>query len=276
MTTNKKVVLITGASAGLGKDFAHRLLDEGYEVIAVARRVESMSDLKEKGATTLKMDITQEEDIVQVVETIKNDFGRVDVLINNAGYSEQGAVETIEMDIARRQFEVNLFGLASLTKKVIPMMREQSKGKIINISSAAGKVYVYLGAWYVATKHALEGWSDSLRLELKPFGIDVVIVQPGAIKTEFNDVATNPMVERAKGTVYEEVTDMVAKTVESPEIKEGGSDPKVITDLVMKAIKAKKPKRRYVGGKYAKPLMFVRKWLGDGAFEKAIMGIYKK
>jgi short-subunit dehydrogenase len=276
MTTNKKVILITGASAGLGKDFAHRLLDEGYEVIAVARRVENMSDLKEKGATTLKMDITIEEDIINVVETVKRKFSRVDILINNAGYAEQGAVETIDQEIAKRQFEVNLFGLASLTQKVIPMMREQGSGKIINISSIAGKLFVYLGAWYTASKHALEGWSDSMRLELAPFGIDVVMIQPGVIKTEFNDVSTASMVERAKGTIYEKMTDVVTRTMESPKVKEQGSEPKVITDLVMKAIKAKKPKRRYVGGAYAKPLLFIRRWFGDAVYEKAIMSLYSK
>ncbi|MDQ7066642.1 MAG: oxidoreductase [Sulfurimonas sp.] len=252
-----------------------RLLSDGYEVIAVARSIEKMDDLKSLGAMTVKMDITQEKDIVEVVELIQVAFGRLDVLMNNAGYAEYGAVEVIDLDTARRQFEVNLFGLARLTQLIIPIMRKQGYGKIINTSSVGGKVYSYLGAWYHATKHALEGWSDCLRLELKQFGIDVIIIEPGAINTEFGGVMLEPMTQRAKGTVYQDTTDMVANVFQKWFEQKEGSEPSVITDLVMEAINAKKPKRRYAGGKHAKQLIFIRKWFGDGVFEKALMSIYK-
>ena len=167
----KKIALVTGASAGMGKDFARALLDEGMIVYAAARRLEQMQDLAELGAITVKMDITKEEDIQTLVQQINKDHGAVDVLINNAGFGLYGAVEDVDINDARYQFEVNLFGLARLTQALLPAMREQGSGTIINISSMGGKVYAPFGAWYHATKHALEGWSDCLRLELKDFGM---------------------------------------------------------------------------------------------------------
>ena len=174
-------VLITGASSGIGKETAKQLLTKGYTVYAAARRLEKMDDLKEIGCIPLKMDITKEDDIRAVVERICEERGGVDILINNAGFGTQGSIEETSLDDARYQFDVNLFGLARLTQLVLPYMRENRFGKIINISSVGGKIYVPLGGWYHATKHALEGWSDCLRTEVQRFGIDVVIVEPGAI-----------------------------------------------------------------------------------------------
>ena len=199
---NQQVALVTGASSGIGKEIAKKLLQDGLVVYVAARRLEKMQDLEKLGAKALKMDITQEADITSVVEQISLEQGGVDVLVNNAGFGSYGAVEDTPIDDARYQFEVNLFGLAALTQKVLPYMREQGSGKIINISSMGGKIYTPLGAWYHATKHALEGWSDCLRLELEPFGIDVVIVEPGIINTEFGDVMTGPMMERSGNSAY--------------------------------------------------------------------------
>jgi len=275
MKSANKVALVTGASAGMGKDIVKRLISEGFEVIAVARRLEQMDDLKSLGANTIKMDITKEEDILNVVDILKNKYGKIDVLMNNAGYTESGAVETIDIDTARRQFEVNLFGLARITQLIIPMMREQGYGKIINTTSIGGKIFAPLSAWYMASKHALEGWSDCLRMELSPFGIDVVIIEPGGIDTEFSDVMFDPLIKRGKGTVYEGITNKFVK-MQKELIEKGEMSPaSVITDLVIKAIKADKPKTRYAGGKYSTTMLFVRKYFSDRTFEKLISNMLK-
>lgn len=271
----KQVVIVTGASSGMGKDIALRLLDQGYIVYGLARRIEKMGDLLRKGGHAIKMDITKEEEISAAIAQIEEEQGRVDILINNAGYAVWGAVETVNLEDARRQFEVNIFGLASLTKKVIPLMRKQKAGKIINLSSMGGRVYTPLGAWYHATKHALEGWSDCLRIELKQFGIDVIIIEPGAIITEFGDVMMEPALKRAKGTVYEAMTQRLLTTTKELYDKGKGSPASVISNLILKAIKSNKPKARYIGGLYAKPMLFIRRWFGDKLYEKAIMSQLK-
>ena len=206
----QKTVLITGASSGIGKETARQLIREGYLVYAAARRLEKMADLKAIGGIPLQMDITREEDIQAVVSRIEQDRGGIDILINNAGFGLYGAMEDIPLDEARYQFEVNLFGLARLTQLALPYMRAQRAGTIVNISSVGGKIYTPLGSWYHATKHALEGWSDSLRLELKPFDIHVVIVEPGLISTEFIDVLAGPMGQHSADGPYREMVQAVA------------------------------------------------------------------
>ncbi|MDD9898032.1 MAG: oxidoreductase [Candidatus Melainabacteria bacterium] len=272
----KKIALVTGASAGMGKDFARALLDEGMIVYAAARRLEQMQDLAELGAITVKMDITKEEDIQTLVQQINKDHGAVDVLINNAGFGLYGAVEDVDINDARYQFEVNLFGLARLTQALLPAMREQGSGTIINISSMGGKVYAPFGAWYHATKHALEGWSDCLRLELKDFGINVVIIEPGAIKTEFAEVVAESLYKNSGQGAYAGLLDTFVKAFKKEYGKGGGgSEPKLITDLILKALRSKQPKTRYLAGKYAKQLVFIRKWFGDRLYDQLVMSIIK-
>ena len=262
-----KIVLVTGASSGIGKATAKSLIGKGYKVYVAARRLSKMDDLKDLGAIPVQMDITNEEDVQAVVNQIETENGGVDILINNAGFATYGAMEDTTIDDARYQFEVNLFGLARLTQLVLPKMREKRSGKIINISSVGGKIYTPLGSWYHATKHALEGWSDCLRLELKAFDIDVIIVEPGAIKTEFGDVMIKPMLERSGNTAYSKLANQVADATENAYEADNGSEPEVIADLIVKAIEAKKPKTRYVAGKLAKPSLFLRKWTSDRAFD---------
>ena len=197
-----RTVLITGASSGIGKATAKRLLKEGYSVYAAARRVEQMRDLEELGAIALKMDITNEEDVVAGVARINAEQGGTDILVNNAGFGLYGAMEDTPLDDARYQFEVNLFGAARLTQLVLPYMRDRGAGKIVNVSSVGGKIYTPLGSWYYATKHALEGWSDCLRWELKHFGIDVIIVEPGLIRTDFGNVMRGPLLEYSGDSAY--------------------------------------------------------------------------
>ena len=272
----KKVILITGASSGIGKDTALSLIKEGHVVYGVARRLEMMKDIVQAGGHAIKMDILKERNIDDVVNQIIKEQSRVDVLINNAGYGLWGAVETISIDEAKRQFDVNIFGLAYLTKKIIPIMRKQKSGKIINMSSMGGKVYTPFGAWYHATKYALEGWSDCLRIELKSFGIDVILIEPGVIKTEFQDVMMDSTVERSIGTPYEKKLKALEKATQEMYARGIGSPTSTITKLIIKAINSHNPKRRYVGGLFAKPMLFIKKWFGDKMYEKAIMSQIKK
>jgi short-subunit dehydrogenase len=179
------------------------------------------------------------------------------------------------LDDARRQYEVNIFGLAAVTKAVLPHMREQHSGKIINISSMGGKMYTPMGAWYHSTKHALEGWSDCLRLELKPFGIDVVIVEPGIIKTEFADVMHQPLLDRSGSGPYAKMANAVAGATEKSYAKGQSSSPEVITRLLSKIVRSRKPKTRYAAGKFAKPMMWIRKYLGDRIFDAVVMSQVK-
>ncbi|MCB0699471.1 MAG: oxidoreductase [Chitinophagales bacterium] len=271
----KKIILVTGASSGMGKDFALQLVKEGHTVYGAARRIEKMDDIAAAGGHTIAMDITNEENVQTCVDKIKSEQGRIDVLINNAGFGLYGAVEDVTMEEARYQFDVNLFGLAGLTQKVIPHMRKRHSGTIINISSMGGKMYTPLGAWYHATKHALEGWSDALRLELQQFGINVVIVEPGAITTEWGGIMSKPMLERSIGGAYENMAKQIADRTDEMYEKGEGSPVSVITDLVSKAVNSTRPKTRYAGGKYAKPMMWIRKYLGDRIFDKAVMSQIK-
>ena len=272
----KKVILITGASSGIGKDTAISLIKHGHVVYGAARRLEMMQDIVQAGGHAIKMDILKERNIDDVVNQIMKEQSGVDVLINNAGYGLWGAVETISIDDAKRQFDVNIFGLAYLTKKIIPIMRKQKSGKIINMSSMGGKVYTPFGAWYHATKYALEGWSDCLRIELKSFGIDVILIEPGVIKTEFQDVMMDSTVERSIGTPYEKKLKALEKATQEMYARGIGSPPSTITKLIIKAINSHNPKRRYVGGLFAKPMLFIKKWFGDKMYEKAIMSQIKK
>ena len=271
-----KVILITGTSSGIGKDTALSLIKEGHVVYGAARRLEMMQDIIQAGGHAIKMDILKERNIDEVVNQIVKEQNRIDVLINNAGYGLWGAVETISIPEAKRQFDVNIFGLAYLTKKIIPLMRKQKSGKIINMSSMGGKVYTPFGAWYHATKYALEGWSDCLRIELKSFGINVILIEPGVIKTEFQDVMMDSTVERSIGTPYEKKLKALEKATQEMYARGIGSPPSVITKLIIKAINSPNPKRRYVGGLFAKPMLFIKKWFGDKMYEKAIMSQIKK
>ncbi len=271
----KQIILVTGASSGIGKACARQLISEGHTVYCAARRVEQMQDLKEAGGRPIFLDVTQPESAEACVTQILEEESRIDVLLNNAGYAIYGAVEDIPLEEARRQFDVNLFGLAAITRAVLPQMRERRAGRIINMSSMGGKIYTPLGAWYHATKHALEGWSDCLRLELNPFGIDVVIIEPGAIETEFGDVMLKPMLERSAESPYRAMTQRVAAATQRTYDQGGASPASVIAKLVSRAIAAPRPKTRYSAGKFARPLMFMRQYFPDRFFDKVIMSQVK-
>ena len=274
--SSKRVALVTGASSGMGKETAKRLLAAGYTVYVAARRRALMDELAALGAIPLTMDITQDADIRQAVATIEAGHGGVDVLINNAGFGLFGSVEETSLEDARYQFEVNLFGLARLTQLLLPGMRAKGAGTIVNLSSMGGKIYTPLGAWYHATKHAIEGFSDCLRIELAPLGIKVVIIEPGIIATEFGEVMSGPMLERSGKGPYRALANATAKAVHDAYAKPGGASPaSLVVDGIMQALTAKQPKTRYAMGKMAKPMMFIRKYFGDRFFDKALLSQVK-
>lgn len=267
----KSVALVTGASSGIGEAIAKQLLKDGFVVYGAARRLEKMAGLKAQGVITLKMDVTKEDDVASATATIRKEHGGVDVLVNNAGFASYGAMEDTSIEDAKYQFEVNLFGVARLTKAVLPSMRENKSGYIVNISSMGGKIYTPLGSWYHATKYALEGWSDCLRLELAQFGIHVVIIEPGIIQTDLGSTMLGPMMERSGNSAYSAMARAVESATKKSYGKGGGSPPSVIAMTVSKALKSRNPKTRYAAGKLAKPLIFIRKWFGDRVFDKAVM-----
>lgn len=259
----------------MGKAIATRLLKDGFKVIATARRTEHMIDLKELGAEIVHLDIPKEESLLAAFAEIKSKFGGVDVLVNNAGFGLYGAVEDVPLADARHQFEVNLFGLARLTQLILPAMRKNGRGKIVNITSMGGKVYTPLGAWYHASKHALEGWSDCLRLEVADKGIQVVVIEPGAIQTNFGTVMSSNLRKYISQSTYSDLTKKVSDATNKFVQTGDGSPPEVIANTVAKALRASKPKTRYVAGKYAKATIFVRKWLGDSVYDKMIMNMIR-
>lgn len=270
----KKVVLITGASAGIGKETAKLLAESGHIVYGAARRLEKMQDLKAFGVKLLTMDVTSEESMVKGIQEIIGAEKRIDVLVNNAGYGSFGALEDVPLSEARYQFEVNIFGLARLTQLVLPTMRAQRSGKIINVSSIGGSLGEPHGAWYHATKFAVEGLSDSLRMELKQFGIDVVVIKPGAIVTEWNTIARENLAAVSGNTVY---SDLALKHVKMMERADGqmGSQPVVIARAIQKAINSKKPKTRYSVGGGAKIILFLRGILSDRMFDRMMLSIIR-
>jgi NADP-dependent 3-hydroxy acid dehydrogenase YdfG len=197
MPEPSKAVLITGCSSGIGRATALRLAQSGWTVYASARRLESISELGDAGCHTLALDVTDEDSMRAAVDAVEQAQGAVGVLINNAGYSQSGAIETVPLDAVRRQFETNVFGLVRLTQMVLPKMRAQRWGKIVNLGSMGGRLTFPGGGYYHATKHALEAISDALRFELRGFGIDVILLEPGLITTEFGEAATASMADVA-------------------------------------------------------------------------------
>jgi NAD(P)-dependent dehydrogenase (short-subunit alcohol dehydrogenase family) len=268
-----KVALVTGASSGIGESTAFELHKAGYTVYAAARRVQRMEGLAAQGIRVLEMDVTNDESMVEGVKKIIAETGRIDVLVNNAGYGSYGAVEDVPLDEAKYQFEVNVFGLARLVQLVAPHMREQRSGRIVNVSSIGGRIYEPLGAWYHSTKFAVEGLSDSLRLELKPFGIDVVVIQPGGIKTEWGGIAVENMQKTSGGGAYKEQVRQLSGLFSQAD---RGSEPKVIADVIVKAAQARRPRTRYAAGFGARPILFARRVLSDRAFDAMFLGALRR
>lgn len=245
---SSKVILITGGSSGIGFDAARTLALRGHKVYAAARRVEAMEPLRGDGVTPIRLDITVAEERRRCVETVIAAEGRIDVLVNNAGYGYFGAVENVTEAEARAQLEVNLFGLAELCRLVLPQMRSQHSGRIVNVSSVAGRTVLYFGGWYHVSKYAVEALSDAMRMELKPFDIDVALIEPGGIRTSWGTIAADHLSESSLGTPYEKDALDEAALMYRGYTSNFLSDPKVVTRTIRRAAEARRPRVRYHPG----------------------------
>jgi NAD(P)-dependent dehydrogenase (short-subunit alcohol dehydrogenase family) len=274
--TATKVAIVTGASSGIGHASALRLHAAGYTVYAGARRLERMHDLADAGIHVVELDVTDDASMVGLVDRVITETGRIDVLLNNAGYGSFGALEDVPLQEGRRQFDVNVFGLARLTQLVLPHMRAQGSGRILNMSSMGGRIYEPLGSWYHATKFAVEGMSDALRLEVASFGIDVVLIEPGGMNTEWGAIAADNLITASADTAYAQQAPGVARLLRSADLKpRRGSSPDAIAAAVMRAATARRPKTRYLLGPGAKPLVFLRRFLPDRAFDALIKRVFR-
>lgn len=267
MAGASKAVLITGCSTGIGRATAEWLVANGHTVYATARRSESIADLEGKGCKTLALDVTDEESMRAAVQAVERAEGAVGALVNNAGYSQSGAVESLDLDAVRAQFETNVFGLVRMCQLVLPGMRRQGSGRIVNISSMGGKVVFPGGGAYHGTKHAVEAFSDALRFEVKEFGVDVVIVEPGLIKTEFAAAATTALNdgiadEGPYGAFNQAVGAATVGAYEGPAARLGGG-PEKVAKAIEKAIVKRRPKIRYKVTPSAHLVLGQRKLLSD-------------
>lgn len=268
-----KTVLVTGASSGIGKATAIYLAQNGYKVYGAARRMEKLQELRDHGIKPVALDVSKDESIVTCIAEILNEAGSIDVLINNAGLGSYGALEDVPIAEAKNQLEINLFGAARLIQLVLPQMRKNKHGKIVNISSVGGKVGLPLGVWYHASKFALEGLSDSLRNEVRQFGVDVIVVEPGGTRSEMIQLGAGELMRVSGNTVYRPLANSIQKMYSTME--KNAADPIVIAKLIKKGIEAKHPKTRYIGGTMAKPMLFFRKMLSDKMFDKMLMSQMK-
>lgn len=274
MTT--KIAIVTGASSGIGHVTALQLHAAGYTVYAGARRLEKMKDLADVGIHAVELDVTNDASMVALIDQVIEETGRIDVLVNNAGYAAFGALEDVPNVEGRRQFDVNVFGLARLTQLVLPHMRAQKSGRIINMSSMGGKIYEPLGSWYHATKFAVEGMSDALRLEVAPFGIHVILIEPGGMKTEWGAIAADSLIAASAHTVYGNQAAGVGRMLASVDKKASpSSSPDRIARAVVRAAQASRPKTRYLLGPGAKPLVALHRFLPDRAFDRILKRVFR-
>jgi NAD(P)-dependent dehydrogenase (short-subunit alcohol dehydrogenase family) len=270
-----KVALVTGASSGIGDATARRLAQLGYIVYAVARRVDRMAALKERGIRTEAADVTDDAALVSLVDKIISDAGRIDVLVNNAGYGSYGALEDVPIAEARRQFDVNVFGLARLTQLVLPHMRAQRDGYIVNVSSVGGKIWEPLGSWYHATKFAVEGLSDSLRAEVAEFGIKVIVIEPGAIRTEWAAISADNLKAASASTPYREQARFVGGALRTADKSRLTSGPDVVANAIAKAVQSPRPRTRYAVGGGARGVLLAQRVLTDRGFDRLIRTSYR-
>jgi NAD(P)-dependent dehydrogenase (short-subunit alcohol dehydrogenase family) len=277
MTDISKAVLITGCSTGIGRAAAERLAGHGHTVYATARRPESIEDLKQAGCRTLALDVTDEASMRAAVDEVERAEGAVGALVNNAGYSQSGALETVPLDDLRRQFETNVFGLLRMCQLVLPGMRRQRYGRIVNLSSMGGKLTFPGGGAYHATKYAVEAISDVLRFEVRGFGVDVSIIEPGLIKTNFAETSVATVVH--EDGPYADFNRAVAATTagvyKGPLAKLGGG-PEAVAEVIEKAVTARRPRTRYKVTASARILMAQRAMMPDRLWDATVRSSFPR
>ena len=248
MAQSSKAVLVTGCSSGIGAATAAELAARGWRVYATARRPETLNDLRERGCETLALDVTDESSMRAAVDAVNEAEGAIGVLVNNAGYSQSGALETLPLEQVRRQFETNVFGLLRMCQLALPGMRAQGWGKIVNIGSMGGRLSFPGGGVYHATKYAIEAISDVMRFEVRGFGVDVILIEPGLIVTNFGEVAAGSVSGTSNGGAYDDFNREVAKTtaeVYTGPLAKLGAGPDAVAKTISRALKARRPKARY-------------------------------
>ena len=276
MSEPSKAVLITGCSTGIGRATALRLAKSGWTVYATARRPETIAELGQAGCKTLALDVVDEASMSAAVTAVEQAEGAVGVLINNAGYSQSGAIETVPMDSVRRQFETNVFGVVRMTQLVLPKMRAQGWGKIVNVGSMGGRLTFPGGGHYHATKYALEALSDALRFELRGFGIDVVLLEPGLITTEFGEAATASMSDVASDSSddpyahFNATVGSVTKGAYEGPMRHLGAGPDRVAKVIERAIASSRPPARVKITASAKLTIALRKVMSDRAWDAAM------
>jgi NAD(P)-dependent dehydrogenase (short-subunit alcohol dehydrogenase family) len=266
-----EAVLITGCSTGIGRATAEHLAKRGHTVYATARKLDSISDLEAHGCRLLELDVTDDASMTAAVKAVEDAEGAVGVLVNNAGYSQSGAVESIPMDAVRKQFETNVFGLVRMCQLVLPGMREQRWGRIINISSMGGRLVFPGGGYYHATKFAVEALSDALRFEVKGFGIGVVLIEPGLIKTEFGTAAVGSLAPAGDGP-YAEFNNSVGATTagayDSGGMARLGAGPEAVAKAIEKSIK--RPRSRVPVTASARIMIGLRRVMPDSVWDRSM------
>ncbi|WP_427130924.1 oxidoreductase [Pseudarthrobacter sp. S9] len=270
------VAFVTGASTGIGYETAKKLAEHGFTVYAGARRVEKMEPLKAHGVHVVALDVTDEASMAAAVGEVLAAHGRIDVLVNNAGYGSYGSLEEVELAEGRRQFDVNVFGLARMTQLVIPAMRAAGRGRIINVSSMGGKMYEPLGAWYHATKFAVEGLSDSLRIELKPHGIGVSIIEPGGTQSKWGAISAQGLLASSGNGPYAAQAKVMAAALATTDKAALSTTPEVVADAIVHAATSARPKTRYPVGGSARAMLLLRRLLPDRVFDVVLWNIYKR
>ena len=262
-----KVILVTGASSGIGKEAAVLLAGAGHKVYGAARRTAQIPE----GVTPLYLDISDEASIDAALETLLREEGRLDVLVNNAGYGYFGALETVPLEEGRKQMDVNLFGMVSLTRRVIPVMRSQGTGRIVNVSSVAGRMCFCFGGWYNISKYAVEAFSDVLRMETKPFGTQVVIIEPGWAQTEWGLIAAAHLRESSAGTIYEDMAEGEASLLAYAFGHLRFPSPMGVAKAVVKASLSRRPRLRYHPGGGGVALLVLRKLLPARVWDSLLL-----
>ncbi len=269
MAEVSKAVLITGCSSGIGQATAITLRQAGWTVYATARRPETLTELERGGCQTLALDVTDEASMQAAVDAVVKAEGAVGVLVNNAGYSQSGAVESVPPEDVRRQFETNVFGLIRMSQLVLPGMRAQHWGKIVNIGSMGGRLTFPGGGLYHATKYAVEAISDALRFEVRGFGVDVILIEPGLIVTRFGETAHASVGQAQDGpyaTFNRHVGTLTEGAYKGPMAKLGGP-PEKVADTIARALAAKRPKARYPVTPSAHLMINQRRLLPDAAWD---------
>lgn len=274
MTDRRRVALVTGASSGIGEAAALALRERGFTVYAGARRVERMAPLARRGVRVLALDVADDASARAAVARVLDDTGRIDLLVNNAGCGVYGAVEDVPLEEGRRQFEVNFFGLVRLVRLVLPPMRRQGSGRIVNVSSVGGRIHTPFAAWYHGSKFAVEGFSDVLRGEVRPFGVDVVVIQPGGVRTEWADLAAQQLRSGARDGPYATRAAATADAFTSRALAARLSPPSLVAAAVAEAATARRPRARYAVGHGARPALLLRRLLPDRAFDAFVRRLF--